>query len=474
MPAILLPFSDAQEENPEDIFNDAEYFFATGEYQEAVYLFNKLVTLKPDHPNFNFWLGMSYLNIPGQEVNAIPFFEKAVLKTSLKSKPKEYKEYYAPHHAYFYLGNAYRINNELEKALESYLKFKDIKNFEKKYNLRITDEEIKACERAKIIKDTRLNYTLLNVGEPLNSGSSDYAPVLTPDESIIVFLNSQRFYEAIMYSEKINGKWTQPVNITPQVGSDGDMIPTSLSKDGTELYLTKNTRDKGDIYVSRKNGALWSKAVPLNENINTKANETFASLSSDGNSLYFTSDRKGTLGGLDIFLSKRQSSGEWGPAVNLGPVINTEYDEESPYLTPDGQILYFSSKGHFNMGGFDVFYSAIDNSGIFKEAVNAGSPISTTNDNIRYFPVSDGSKGYLAMFNQKESFGGQDIYRIEILPFTSPEPSITSRFNEDFVINLTNSRDGKRISILYEKKTDQFKISCPEGDEYNITVSEPK
>ncbi len=226
----------AQDEEPEDIFNDAEYFFSSGEYQEAVYLFLKLVALQPDNSNFNFRTGMSFLNIPGQETKAIPFLEKAVANTTLKYKQKKYSEIYAPHHAWFYLGNAYRINNQLGKALESYAKFKDIKDFEKKYNLSITDNEIKVCERAKIIQDSPLNVTITNIGQPVNSTNSDYSPVLSPDESVIIFMNSQRFYEAIMFSEFINGQWMNPVNITPQVGSDGDMIPVSLSMDGKELY----------------------------------------------------------------------------------------------------------------------------------------------------------------------------------------------------------------------------------------------
>jgi hypothetical protein len=104
----------------------------------------------------------------------------------------------------------------------------------RKYNIAIVDAEIKVCERAKIIKDSPLNLVKSNLGEPINSANSDYSPVLTPDESTIVYMNSQKFYEAIMYSKKIDGAWSSPVNITPQIGSDGDMRPTSLSADGKE------------------------------------------------------------------------------------------------------------------------------------------------------------------------------------------------------------------------------------------------
>jgi tetratricopeptide (TPR) repeat protein len=120
-----------QEEDTYKLFDDAEYFFAGGDYQEAIFLFLKLTRLQPDNANFNFRAGMTYLNIPGQETKAIPYLEKAVMNTSLKYRAKDLDEKKAPHHAWFYLGNAYRINNDLDKALDSYSRFKSIKDFEK-------------------------------------------------------------------------------------------------------------------------------------------------------------------------------------------------------------------------------------------------------------------------------------------------------------------------------------------------------
>jgi len=302
---LNLAFSQQDQQSIDDLFDDAEYFFSAGDYEESILLFLKLTRLQPDNANFNFRTGMTYLNIPGQETKAIPFLEKAVMNTTQKYRSKDLDEKKAPHHSWFYLGNAYRINNDLDKALDSYTRFKSIKDFEKKYNVRIVDAEIKICERAKIIKDSPLNLLKTNIGSPINTSVSDYSPVLTPDESIIVFMNSQKFYEAIMYSVKHDGAWSTPVNITPQIGSDGDMRPTSISADGTELILVKKDSKNSDIYYSKFDGNLWSTAIPLNKNINTRSNETFASLSPDGKSLYFTSNRGESFGGLDIFLSKK-------------------------------------------------------------------------------------------------------------------------------------------------------------------------
>ncbi len=236
----------------------------------------------------------------------------------------------------------------------------------------------------------------------------------------------------------------------------------------------KKDNNNSDIFISRKDGNFWLKAEPLNKNINTRANETFASVSADGKNLFFTSDRRGSLGGLDIYVSKKQSVGDWGQAENLGPIINTEFDEESPYLSPDGSALYFSSKGHFNMGSFDIFYSPLNKYGQFEECINIGYPINTTGDDLNYFPLGDGKKGYMALINDEKSFGQKDIYRIEILPYNVPKPISKSKFDKDFIIHLTNSKNGKIISILYDQKTDKFIITNNSGEDYTISFSEPK
>jgi tetratricopeptide (TPR) repeat protein len=464
-----LSFAQQEQEDVQKIFDDAEYFYSSGDYKESILIFLKLIRLQPDNANFNFRTGETYLKIPGQETKSIPYLEKAVLNMTPDYRANDLNENLAPEHAWFLLGNAYRINNDLDKALDSYDSFKSIKDFEKKYNVGIVDTEIKACERAKIIKDSPVNLLKINIGAPVNSPNSDYSPVLTSDQNIIVFMNSQKFYEAILYSKKVDGVWGAPVNITQQIGSDGNMRPTSISTDGKELYLVKNDNNNSDIYITRFDGNLWSAATPLNKNINTRSNETFASLSPDGKSLYFTSDRGESIGGLDIFVSKKPSVGDWGTAQNLGSTINTELDEETPCISGDGKTLFFSSKGHFNMGGFDVFYSTINKYNKFDVAINIGYPINTTNDNVGYFPVKDGKTAYMALFEDNNP-GKQDIYKLEILPFTAPLAPATPQFEKEFTILLTNPANSEKIEIIYDNKTDTLKVKSSDGKTYNVSV----
>ena len=147
-------------------------------------------------------------------------------------------------------------------------------------------------------------------------------------------------------------------------------------------------------------------------NINTSANESHACISDDGLTLYFTSNREGGYGGYDIYKSEIDSKGKWGPAVNLGPEINTIFDETTPFITEDGKTLYFSSKGHFNIGGFDIF-SAKKNGDSWSKPENLGFPFNTTDDDIFFFPLKNGSIAYYSKYKET-GYGENDIFKIQI------------------------------------------------------------
>lgn len=455
--------------DPEELFTEGEFFFLAEDYREAIYYFTQLVEKFPDNSNFNWKAGMTYLMIPGQEHFAIPYLEKAVLNTSLKYKKRSFRETRAPHHAFFYLGNAYRYNNELDKALSTYDIFVNSDEFEGNYNISMVENEINACERAKIIKDVPLNIKTTRLDEPINSKTDNYNPVLTPDGKTMVFVTQLAFYDAIHLSHKENGKWTDPEVLNPQVGSDGDMYPTCISADGTELFLVKRTESNNDIYVSNLGTDFWSRAEPLNENINSRDHETHASLSYDGKTLYFTSARRGGYGQLDIYKSQRAGASNWNVPVNLGRVINTEQNEETPFLSSDGSRLYFSSEGHFNMGGYDIFYSNLKSNGEWSDAVNIGYPINTTGNNLFYFPV-DEDNGYMARMSTDIPIIS-DIYLIEILPpgEDADEPESQAKFRTDFELHIIGVNKPDSIIIHYDKKQDKFYIKKP-ANEYIIKI----
>ena len=140
----------------------------------------------------------------------------------------------------------------------------------------------------------------------------------------------------------------------------------------------------------------------------------------DGKTLYFTSNRAGGYGGLDIYKSERTRGGDWGPAMNLGPVINSKYNEDTPFITADGNTIYFSSMGHYNMGGYDIFYSTRLDNGQWSKPINAGYPLNTTHDDLFFTPVGDGAYAYYAKYNIDDTYGLMDIYKLEV--FTDLHP----------------------------------------------------
>jgi hypothetical protein len=445
--------------DPEELFSEAEFFYLSEEYEEALYFYLQLVSIYPDHANFNFKVGDTYLNIPGREYLAIPYLEKAITNTSIKYKKRSFKQKKAPHYAYFSLGNAYRINNETEKALEIYEVFTKSEEFEGNYNIRMVEEEIRACERATIIRDVPIEVEFTRLPSPINISSDNTNAVLSGDGNTMIFISELAFYDAIHISLRKNGQWSEPEVLNPQVGSDGDMYPTSLSFDGRELYMVKREEGNDDIYVSVRGEDFWSKAVPLGQTINTGTDETHASISADGKTLYFTSARRGGYGGLDIYSASRLSDGGWGEAVNLGPVINTEENEETPFLSDDGYSLFFSSEGHFNMGGYDVFYSQITGDGIWTDPINIGFPVNTTGNDLFYYPIGDGNQGFISRIEREEAHA-YNIYHVSIgerrIEFT--DSSGKTGFPEDFNLILIHSVTGDTITIHYSKKKDLFHL----------------
>lgn len=458
-----------------ETFDEAEYFFLREDYSEALYFYLQLHKHQPDNASLNYKIGTCFLNIKGAEDKAIPFLEKAIKNTTINYKKRSFNEKRAPFHAYFYLGNAYRINNEIDKALEIYNKFINSPDFYGNYNERIVRDEIKSCERAKIIKDKPIEFSAKNIGEPINTESANYNPVISGDGSTMVFMTTLKFYEGIFFSRKVQGKWTDPINLNPQVISDGDMFPTCLSYDGKELYLVKKEEIQNDLYYSKFEEGRWTQAIMLNDNINTRFNEDHASVSKDNMKLYFTSDRRGGEGNFDIYVSNKTDNGEWGESQNLGAKINSPFNERTPYITENGQNIYFSSDGHFNMGGYDIFYSQYKNNE-WQLPINIGYPINTTGDNLFFVPADNGKVGYMSL-ESDDSFGSDDIYKITIGPGSSEEnQNIMSSLEkqeqneQEIMLMMINIEESDTMTIMYNKNTNRFNFDIP--DNYKIIVEE--
>jgi hypothetical protein len=470
----LFPQSRAELKNN---FYDAESWILFEAYKDALPLYMQLLKSYPNNSNFKFRIGQCYLNTPGEKDMSIRYLEDAVKNINPYYREGKFKESGAPYDALYYLANAYRINNQLDDALKTYDLFK--RNMDTKvYDTTIVDMQIQSCLNAKELIGRPKFIKKYNLGNTINESLSEFNPVVSDNEDMLVFSKSEAFYDAILYSLKNNGKWSVPQNMNEILKVDRDLFPTSLSSDGKTLYLYSSSDYDGIIYSSRFENNTWSPLVKLNYNINTKYWESHATISHDNNKLYFTSNRKGTYGGLDIYTSGRDSIGDWGPAVNLGPVINSPYNEESPFLSKDDKTLYFSSRGHFNMGGYDIFSSTLLDNGEWSVPLNAGYPLNSTDDDVFFKPSVESYKGFYSI-DSPDGYGKQDIYQIEIFSDDHPRKFIISGMST--VADLMNIyQDSVRISILNEKKpgetmivytnpkTREYEFNLPQG-EYQVT-----
>lgn len=455
----------------------AQEYISVNNFEEALSEFLLLLKDNPDDIKNNYRAAVCYLNLNGDKSRAIPNLEKVIENSS------------EDNNAYYLLGRAYHYGHQFDKAVEVYKKYKEIGGGTAASTQEV-DMQIQYCYNAKELVKYPLNVSFENLGKNVNSVFADYYPFVPVNESFLVF-NSKRDE----YSEYIsNGSWASNVYISKvengiysKANPLGENINTvygneeviGLSANGDiMLLMLDNKNSSGDLFLTNKMGESFEKPVKLDESINSKDYEISASISRDGNVIYFASNRKGGLGGTDIYVSRKLPIGGWGPPQNLGPDINTEFDEDFPNISADGRILYFSSKGHTSMGGYDIFQATWNNDAKkFENARNIGSPINTTYDDMNLRMSETGRYGYIAAV-RKEGFGDYDIYRVTLnevearlsvikgyIRSNNPDKSI-----EDIIIDVTDKKTGDLIgSYLPNFNTMKYVVILPPG-EYTMTV----
>ncbi len=456
--APLFSFSQSRSELKE-FFVEAESHFLYEEYELATPLYMVIYQMMPADANIAYKIGVCYLNTPHEKEKAISFLEEAAKNASYDANEKSFNETRAPLDVYFQLGNAYRVNNMLDKAIKTYKYFKEqMKTGKKMVNADFVDQQIIACENAKKLMASPIHFRKKNLGDTINLSSLNEDPVVSGDGNSLVF--TAHFGEDLMlyYSTKVLGKWSPPRDITDEIGSDKDCSSSCLNYDGTELYVYKTDNFIGNIYVSTLSNGQWSKIRKLGKNINTKFYESHASVSRDGKTLYFTSNREGGNGQLDIYVSHKDKDGEWGPATNLGPIINTRYNENSPFITMNDSLLYFSSEGHYNMGGYDIFVSRRKGDG-WSKPENVGYPLNTTDNDLNFQPYLNGKSGYKSMDN---GYKETNIYRIDFLSEAEiPWFEIKGKVTVDSIVD-PSLLEGITIQLIDTVSKDTSDIGRPD------------
>lgn len=334
----------------------------------------------------------------------------------------------------FWIGQSLQYGLEFDKALKYYTQYRQKliskPNYQgkDKVELKEVERKIKECENGIEFVANPKNFSIVNIGREINSEFDDYGPVLNESESELVFTTRRRDdnlnenvaednkpWEDIFTTTKSGGKWARAKNIGAIINTKFNDSNLALSADGKTLYIYKDDGN-GDIYVSeRLADGTWGVPDALPGIINSSYREASVSVTENGDILYFASERPGGLGGSDIYVCTKDSKGEWSKVKNLGSSINTELDEDGPFIDYDGKSLYFSSRGRKGMGGYDIYKSTLINldRNEWSEPENLGFPINTPDDDVYFVNSKDGKRAYYASIRD-DGMGYTDIYMITI------------------------------------------------------------
>jgi outer membrane protein OmpA-like peptidoglycan-associated protein/Tol biopolymer transport system component len=399
-------------------------------------------------------------------------------------KAYEINPNYAPER-YFYFAETELKTGEYLSAKKHFLKFLSVakegdKNFVK------AQKHIKDCDFSLMAIKNPVPFKPVNLGSAINTVDDEYMAAITTDESNLIFTRQINNKEDFYQSFKVDTTWSKAVYLSKNINTDDfNEGAQCISPDGQYLFFTGCNRPDGlgrcDIYISKKDGKEWSKPIDLGFPINTKGWESQPSVSSDGKTLYFVSDRKGGYGGYDIWKSNLNEKGSWGEPVNLGPNINTAYDDMSPFIHPDNKTLYFSSDGWVGLGNKDIFISRLDDNNQWSVPQNMGYPINTCHDEGGLTINASGTKAYFSSDNYN-GFGGLDLYSFEILP-KNIKPIYTNYVKGNVYdsqtkkaleadIQIFDLKTGKTLLNSYSNTDDgSFLTVLPQGSSFALNVS---
>lgn len=472
-----------------DYFREGMFLLGEENYDVALKNFLEAYKLDSSSANVNFNIGFCYLNSSMNKGQAESYLAKSITDVSKNYSNDNPNEKSAPPLAYFYYGKALHINYKFDEANTQYDYFE--KNYVKDKSTREDVEFYKSrTANAKEIIAAPVNVKIENMGDSINSSYPDYSPVLSADEATLIYTTRRntstggdktpdgQYFEDIVVSYKNeNGIWSSPKSIGQFVNTNGHEASINLSPDGQTLIVYRDDGGNGNVYFSTWDGRDWSVLQSFGSDINTKYWESHACLSADYNTLYFVSDRPGGYGGRDIYRCVKLPNGAWSKALNVGPIINTKYDEDGTFIHPDGITLIFASVGHKSMGGFDLFASTIEEDKKFSEPVNLGYPINTTDDDVFFVTSPDGKRGYFSSAKDG-GFGEKDIYKMSIpdakekplaLFKGSILPADGEKLPEDLEIVVTNKETGEVVGKYRPKENGTFATILAPNKNYNFS-----
>lgn len=341
------------------------------------------------------------------------------------------------------------------------------------------------CDFARVAIAKPVKYSPVNLGNGVNTTDSEYFPALTADSETLIFTRQVNGNEDFWTSQFKNNTWGLATPLSTKINTTRyNEGAQTISPDGKYLFFTGCNRPDGlgrcDIYVSHREGKDWGEPYNVGKPVNSEHWESQPAISPDGRTLYFISNRPGGSGGYDIWKSTITDDAKWGPAINLGPEVNTPFDENTPFLHADGKTLYFSSDGWPGFGNKDIYYSRMNDDGKFQKPINLGYPINSFEDESGLIVSADGNSGMFSS-NLKDGFGAQDIYSFGI-------PENAKPLKVSYVKGIVRDKDSKKTiesnvqvidlktnKTVFDDYTDpetgQFLAVMPIGSDYLFNVS---
>jgi outer membrane protein OmpA-like peptidoglycan-associated protein len=403
----------------DDLFAQGSVF-----YRQALDPYLLANKFNPNNALLNYKIGKCYL-YSSTKLKSIPFLEKA-LQLDANVDPQ----------IHYVMGKAYHLDMQWDKAILEFKKFQSTITKPSEFVEIIEDvnKHIEECNTGKDLVKNPIRVFIDNVGPEINTSYPEYGPIISADESVLMFTSrragttgggmdeylNEPFEDIYVSFNKGGGKWSTAQNIGKPINTEGHDATMGLAPDGQKLLIYIDEKGNGNIFECDLKGSLWSKPERMNKNVNTDYHESSASLASDGKRLFFVSNRPDGMGDRDIYMSTMDEKGKWGKAVNLGPTINTKYGEEGVYIHPDGRTMYFSSQAHKTMGGYDIFKSVYDDvTKTWSTPENLGYPVNTPDDDVFFVVSASGKHGYYASINGN-GYGEKDIYMVTFLGAEKP------------------------------------------------------
>ncbi len=470
--------------------SNAELEMQDRNFRGAIAMIRDILKDYPGDPKSYYLLAQCYYEVKNYWV------ARNYIDSSLVAGPAE-----DPEHLLI-AGKVYHSVAELDKAEIYYQKFRKAKKegflFEGELEKFLGELEYAKEQMAK-----PKNINVKPLGQILNSQYDDYAPSVSSDGSVMYFTTRRphgmdggqidekgdyKYFEDIYESHRNDGKWGQASRVEGPLNTEKYDAVLSLAPDGSEMYVyVNNGKNGGDIYSSHKGGdGLWAAPEALPSPINTSYYEGSLSVTADGNTYYFISERTKGFGFGDIWRVTKVSATQWGQPENLGPAINTPYDEKFVFIHPDGKTLFFASNGHEGLGSYDIFRVTIVGDQ-FTSPVNLGYPINTVNEESTLSLTSDNKTMYLASV-RKEGMGERDIYEIDISGLSLLEAGVADN-NKGLVVGTIVTEGAKKISDaiidIYEDGVEEkilsltsdasgrYEAKLPLGKVYVLKVNAP-